>query len=253
MIYLYSLYMTYFSKQLLWLSVSLIAILCLSCSTSNDMNNSTNIADNASINSQVTTTDIIHSTEAQNEKDADTNSDRVTLEIGDGSTARYIVREQLASLTMPNDAIGKTDNVTGSLTFDSSGKIIEGAEIKVDLRSLVSDKTRRDNYIKNKTLQTDTFPYATFKPKETKDIPWPIPSQGEASFTIIGDLTIKGVTKKVTWTASSIFSPQELQTDAKLIINFDDFGIVKPRLAFIVSVEDEIAIELYIKSNLGVS
>ena len=94
------------------------------------------------------------------------------------------------------------------------------------------------------------FPYAKFTVTETTDMPWPFPSQGEASFEIIGDLTIKGITNKVTWKASSVFNFQSIETNAKVTIQFNDFGINKPRLAFIISVEDQITIELDIKSNL---
>ena len=136
--------MAYFYKHLLWLSVSIMAILCLSCSVSNNIDT----PNNGSIISQATSTDIVPAAETRKEKEADTNTDRVTLEISNGSKARYIVREQLASLTMPNDAIGKTEAVNGSIIFDSYGNIIEGSTIEIDLRNLVSDKSRRDNYIR---------------------------------------------------------------------------------------------------------
>ena len=36
---------------------------------------------------------------------------------------RYVVREQLVGLELPNDAIGKTSAITGSILLDRTGKV----------------------------------------------------------------------------------------------------------------------------------
>ena len=40
------------------------------------------------------------------------------------STARYLVREQLANLYFPIDAIGETNEINGSISLDKNGKVI---------------------------------------------------------------------------------------------------------------------------------
>ena len=76
-----------------------------------------------------------------------------------GNEARFMVREQLAGAELPNDAVGMTSAITGGITLDSRGMVDSSASrISVDLTTLTSDRSRRDNFIKRPTLVTDSFP-----------------------------------------------------------------------------------------------
>ena len=56
----------------------------------------------------------------------------------DGNAARYRVREQLAGIDLPNDAVGETKDVSGSIGFDKSGNVIpEASRISVKVDSLM--------------------------------------------------------------------------------------------------------------------
>ncbi|MCH1928023.1 YceI family protein, partial [Shewanella sp. C31] len=61
----------------------------------------------------------------------------------------------------------------------------------VDLRELRSDQARRDNYLRQNTLETGRFPTATFRPKEVRGLPNPLPQSGKAAVHVVGDLTIR--------------------------------------------------------------
>ncbi|HEY4138201.1 MAG TPA: hypothetical protein VGN65_07105, partial [Casimicrobiaceae bacterium] len=66
-----------------------------------------------------------------------------------GNEARYRVREQLAGVDLPSDAIGATKDVTGTIAVDPSGAVSStDSKIVISLKSLKSDKSRRDNYLK---------------------------------------------------------------------------------------------------------
>ena len=83
----------------------------------------------------------------------------------DGNEARYRVREQLAGIDFPSDAVGKTAQVQGSLLIGADGKLVrDSSRFTIDLRTLESDQTRRDNFIRRNTIQTDSFPNAVFVP-----------------------------------------------------------------------------------------
>ena len=72
-----------------------------------------------------------------------------------GNEARFRVREQLAELTLPSDAVGVTHGITGAIVLDEVGRVVPAeSKITVDLTSLKSDRDRRDNYIKRRTLET---------------------------------------------------------------------------------------------------
>ncbi|PYP41416.1 MAG: hypothetical protein DMD43_06570, partial [Gemmatimonadetes bacterium] len=42
----------------------------------------------------------------------------------EGTEARYRVREQLAELKLPSDAIGVTHDVTGQIVLDEQGRVV---------------------------------------------------------------------------------------------------------------------------------
>jgi hypothetical protein len=59
--------------------------------------------------------------------------------------ARYRVRERLVGYELPNDAVGETKSVTGTIAFDSSGNVIrQESKFVVDAATFVSDKNSRD-------------------------------------------------------------------------------------------------------------
>ena len=171
----------------------------------------------------------------------------VTLEIGDGSKANYRVREQLAGISFPNDAVGSTPAITGKLVLDETGTLVVGASrISVDLTTLTSDQDQRDRYIRGpRGLDTDRFPTAEFIPRRAVGLPWPFPSQppAQAGFQLVGDMTVYGSTHEVTWNVIATFNPQLVAGRAETSFTFAQFGIPKPSLARLLSVDDTIRLE----------
>ena len=161
------------------------------------------------------------------------------------STARYLIREQLASVTSPSDAIGETMDVTGTIVFDAEGNVVsEESQIVVGLAGLTSDSSRRDSYVKRNTLQTDQYPNATFVVKEFRGLPWPLPTSGEVTVQMVGDFTIQEQTSEVTWETVIQVGAGESTGTAKTMITFEQFGLTKPRVAVVLSVTDEIRLEI---------
>src|SRR5579859_6621187 len=89
------------------------------------------------------------------------------------STAAYSVYENLIFQNKPNnDAVGTTHSVTGSFHIRTGASpFVAAMNIQVDLRTLQIDSSRRDNYVRQNTLQTDTYPYATFVSVSTQGLP----------------------------------------------------------------------------------
>lgn len=163
----------------------------------------------------------------------------------DGNEARYRVREQLAGIDFPSDAVGKTSRVEGSLLIGADGKLVrDSSRFTVDLRTLESDQTRRDGFIKRNTVQTDSFPNAVFVPASAQGLPATLPATGDLAFTLTGDLTVHGVTKPVTWQvkAKRIASGAVTGT-ATTDFKFGDFGMTIPKVGRVLSVDDKITLE----------
>jgi len=161
------------------------------------------------------------------------------------SIARFRVREQFARVSFPNDAVGQTRKVSGSLVFDGAGAVLPGqSKITVDLFSLTSDEDERDEFLRTDSLESEKFPLAELVVRETPGLPWPIPCQGEAVFQIVGDMTVHGVTAPLTWDAAVQFRPNAVKGLMKTSFPFSTFGMKKPKKFFLLSVEDNIRLEL---------
>jgi polyisoprenoid-binding protein YceI len=166
-----------------------------------------------------------------------------TLTAGDGrSFVGYRVQEQFAAATVESTATGRTSDVTGTLRID--GTTVEGVSVKADLSGLKSDKDRRDQQIKTRGLQTDTFPDATFTQTAPVTLPT-VPAAGETvDMTVTGDLTLHGVTKRVGVPAQGRWDGRSVQVVAHLPVTFSDYKIEAPSIGGFVSVRDQGELEL---------
>ncbi len=161
----------------------------------------------------------------------------------EGNEVRYRVRERLARLEFPNDAVGKTAKVTGGITFTESWQIAPGSKFVIDLASLESDQKRRDNYLRTRTLETETHPTAELVPTAVHGLPNPLPAAGEFSFTMEGTFTVKGVTRPLTWEVKARNDSGVITGSATTATTFADLQLTKPSLAFLLDVSDTIGLE----------
>ena len=161
-----------------------------------------------------------------------------------GNEVRYRVTEQLAGFDLPNDAVGKTSTVTGAVVLDSAGKVVaKDSRITATVSGLASDRSRRDGYVRSRILETDSFPTVTLQPTAIQGLPWPLPAAGTASFTLAGDLTIKGVTRPSSWTVMASFRGDTVSGLAATAFTFADFSLNQPRVPIVLSVGDTIRLE----------
>jgi polyisoprenoid-binding protein YceI len=161
-----------------------------------------------------------------------------------GNEARYRVREQLAGVDLPNDAVGLTSAISGAIVLDPTGKVIPGqSTITVDITGLTSDQQRRDRFIQRNVLQTDQFPKVELAVKELRGLKYPVPASGEVKFEIVGDLTVHGVTKASTWQVTATPKDGGLSGIATTSFLFTDYGMTKPRVMMVLSVDDTIKLE----------
>lgn len=177
------------------------------------------------------------------------------LDITEGTTARYKVREQLAGISFPSDAVGTTNAVTGTIIVNPDGTIDAAkSKLSVDLKTITSDQQMRDGYVQNRTLETDKFPTLDFVPKRAVGLPSPLPSGmgAQAGFQLIGDMTLHGVTKEVTWNVVATFGNDMVGGRATLTTDFETFNITKPTLARLMSVDDKIELEIEFRCKRSV-
>jgi polyisoprenoid-binding protein YceI len=161
------------------------------------------------------------------------------------SKASYRAREQLVGRTLPSEAVGTSTAVSGSLVLAPDGSIVaDQSRISVDLSKLQSDESRRDNFIKGNTLQTNRYPMATFVPRQAQGLPSPLPTSGQVTFQLLGDLTVHGVTRPVTWQVTAQFGDASVSGAATTTVNISDFGMTPPKAGPVLSIEDGLTLEL---------
>jgi polyisoprenoid-binding protein YceI len=166
------------------------------------------------------------------------------------SQARYHAHEQLVGRSLPTEAVGTTTSVKGTLVIGADGSVnADQSQIQVDLSQLKSDESRRDNFIKGDTLQTNRFPMATFVPRDVQGLPTPLPTSGEATFQLAGDLTVHGVTKPVTWQVTAQFSDGGVSGNATTNVNISDFGMTPPKAGPVLSIQDGLTLEMVFTAN----
>src|SRR3989442_2329906 len=75
------------------------------------------------------------------------------------TTASYSVYENLIFQNKPNnDAVGTTHSVQGSFRIRTGASpLVAAMNVTVDLRTLQTDSHRRDNYLQQHTLETETY------------------------------------------------------------------------------------------------
>jgi polyisoprenoid-binding protein YceI len=171
-----------------------------------------------------------------------------TWTVDSGSQAGYRVREKLASLSAPSDAVGRTTAVTGTLALSqaASGYSVTAASISVDVGKLASDQSRRDQRIRSQGLESDRYPTATFK------LTSPIALAADAAngqtihVSATGDLTIHGVTKRVTIPIDARMTGSKIELVGSITFPFSQFGMTPPSIGGFVSVENNATMEFQV-------
>ena len=169
------------------------------------------------------------------------------------TTASYSVYENLIFQNKPNnDAIGTTHSVSGNFKIrEGNSPLVAGMNIQVDLRTLQSDSSRRDGYIQQNTLETNSYPYATFVSVSTQGLPASYSDGQTIHFQLIGNLTMHGKTNKETFDVQGKVVGNTISGTATSTIYMTDFGIQPPNLANIAIAQNKVVITLTFTAKAG--
>jgi polyisoprenoid-binding protein YceI len=162
------------------------------------------------------------------------------------TTASYSVYENLIFQNKPNnDAIGTTHSVQGSFKIRTgTSPLVASMNITIDLSTLQSDAQRRDDYIKQNSLQTDMYPNATFVSVSTQGLPSSYTDGQTVHFQITGNLTMHGQTNKEVFNVQGKVAGNTITGSATSTIYMTDFGIQPPNLANIAIAQNKVVVTL---------
>jgi polyisoprenoid-binding protein YceI len=162
---------------------------------------------------------------------------------GSSTFAGYRVEEKLSTLGT-HDAVGRTQEVDGSMALSDSQ--VKSLDVSVDMTTLTSDDDRRDGQLRERGLETDAFPTATFSLTQPIDIAKP-PAVGETvDATATGDLTLHGVTKQVSVPVQARWDGTQIEIAGSVDITIADYGIEKPVGFIVLSIADTGTIEFHL-------
>jgi len=190
------------------------------------------------------------STDASTEPAAGFDGDLAgTWSVAGDSQAGYRVRERLASLSAESDAVGRTSDVSGTITLETDGATttLTAGTLTVDTTTIVSDEDRRDSRLRTEGLQTDTFPTASFTITQPVEIPASAIDGTATDVTLTGDLELHGATTSVAIPAQARLVDGTIQVAGSITFLLSDFEIEAPNVGgFILSIADEGALEFQV-------
>ncbi len=153
------------------------------------------------------------------------------------SKANFILDEVL--MGAPKTVVGTTSLVTADITIDLADPTKTTiSPIQIDARDFTTDSSMRNNAIRRFVLQSnnDENRYIVFTPTAIEGLPTAAKVGDTLELTIVGDLTISGVTKPATFVTSvkvesatqlsGLAKTQVLRSDCELPCN----GSVNHRL-----------------------
>lgn len=161
------------------------------------------------------------------------------------TTAIYEIGEVLNR--RDNTAVGRTQEVAGQFMVDPSGDV-RFSQILINARTFVSDSSNRDRLVRGPVIlnsASDEHEFIVFEIVEVVGAIDSLEAGRSASFTITGDLTIKGQTHRVSFEVeATMVDDSTVQGTAVAVVLRSDFGIGIPSVPSVASVDDEVTIRL---------
>lgn len=163
------------------------------------------------------------------------------------TSADFVVKHMMITTVR-----GTFDNVTGTINFDPANPAATTVEAKIEANTINTGVADRDNHLRSADFfDVANHPYITFVSKRVE-------VTDETNAKLIGDLTIRGVTREVVLdvefggTGKNPWGIQVAGFAAKTKINREDFGLTWNQAleAGGVLVSKEVKIELDVQAML---
>ncbi|HSB88541.1 MAG TPA: YceI family protein [Anaerolineales bacterium] len=160
------------------------------------------------------------------------------------SEARFIIDEVLGG--QPNTVIGATHEITGEIRVDPAAPHqAQVGPIHIQVGGLATDNGFRNRAIHSFILQTGSFPEVVFAPTSIDGLPTQAVVGQSFSFTITGDLTIRAITRPVTFTVTvTPESKERVSGTASAQIARADYQLTIPSVRNVANVSETLRLEL---------
>jgi polyisoprenoid-binding protein YceI len=164
--------------------------------------------------------------------------DGVSFQVSGGSKATFTVREQLARLTSPNDAVLATTGLSGEIRLDG-----QSSSVVINLHKLTSDQSNRDRYVRERMFPRD--PTATLTIGDVTPLPAGFTEGKTVTAQVKGVLSIRDVKAPMTFDIEARDDGDVIYVLARSSFTWADIGMSAPSVpGVVVSVEDTVRVEV---------
>ncbi|HKO54981.1 MAG TPA: YceI family protein [Thermoanaerobaculia bacterium] len=149
---------------------------------------------------------------------------------------------------------GTTTKVSGTIAADPANPAAAAVDISIDLASLDTGIAMRNEHLRERYLAAEKFPAATFKSVSVSGPKSILPNQ-PIEVSVTGDMTLHGVTRRITVPVRVVVIPESeltrssrgpgdwIHATTTFPIKLTDFGIAVPE-KMLMKLSNEISIKV---------
>ncbi len=161
------------------------------------------------------------------------------------SWAKYEIDETLNG--SPKHVEGLTNDIQGQIILNKTNPSLSKIGVfKINARTIKTDSAKRDNTVGRIILKSADVAneFIIFETSKIEGLPTDFKEASEFNFKIIGQLSVAGVTKEVTFNCKAVILNGKLLVNAETILPYSDFGMEIPKLPFLAWVDDKVKLSL---------
>ncbi len=171
--------------------------------------------------------------------------------VSEASQASYEVQEEFLAGAVGQlgkklglfNPVGSTNAVSGEFAVvPGTPPQLQAGQFTVDISTLKSDDTRRDNQIRRRWLESSKFPNATFKATSIDAFPAGFAEGQPVNFKLAGDMTIRDTTKPLTFDVKATLQGDTLSGTAQTNFGMTDFGFNPPEMGGLLKVSNPVTV-----------
>ncbi len=166
-----------------------------------------------------------------------------TWHVSSGSVVGYRVNEVLAG--QDNVAVGRTSDITGSLTI--RGSTVTAASFSVPMDTIKSDESARDAQFNGRIMETSTYPIGTLSlatPVRLGALPADAVIR---TYHATANLSLHGHTRRVTFALQAERTTAGIAVSGSIPVLFADWDIGNPSFAGFVTTQNHGLLEFLLK------
>jgi len=154
---------------------------------------------------------------------------------------------------------GRTTKVSGTIDADPASVADAKVDVSIDLASLDTGISMRNEHMRDRFLNVEKFPAATFKSVSVSGAKSVAPNK-PTDLNVTGDFTLHGVTKRITVPVRVVVIPESeltkssrgagdwVHATSEFGIKLSDYGIEVPQ-ALVMKLSDALTVRLDVFAN----